>query len=79
MVSVVGKELVPYDANLRHASSSPSTSSIVIDSSPQTDEEDLMMSLQPSDCASNSDSDMFALDSGTDKPLAITYHSGNDE
>lgn len=83
-MSVIGNELVPYDASLNHGRSTPSTSSsIVIDSSPPTEDEDETCSRtndRLSDCVSSSDSDLSSQDTVVDKPmqLALVEHSEGD-
>lgn len=58
MVSVIGKEMVPYDASLhRDQSSQSSSSSIVIDSNPPTEEENSNAVARLSDFINSSDSD----------------------
>ncbi|KAI9551733.1 hypothetical protein GHT06_022069 [Daphnia sinensis] len=58
MVSVIGKEMVPYDASRhRDHSSQSSSSSIVIDSSPRTEEENSNAVARLSDFINSSDSD----------------------
>ena len=59
MVSVIGKEMVPYNASLHNdnSSSQSSSSSIVIESSPPTEEDSNAVASKLSGSNNSSDSD----------------------
>lgn len=81
MVSVIGKEMVPYDASLHRDQSSQSSSpSIVIDSSPPTEEENLSIVGRLSDFTNSSDSDLSSQETvvNRSKELALlATHEGD--
>ncbi|XP_057379346.1 uncharacterized protein LOC130701400 isoform X2 [Daphnia carinata] len=72
MVSVIGKEMVPYDTSRqREPSSQSSSSSIVIDSSPPTEEENSNAVARLSDFINSSDSDQSLQETIANKPRKL--------